>query len=803
MEGRLFSEELLEYPALKELLGRHVASDAGRRRLAAMQPTSDREALVEALAETRESIAYLQAASQPKPAGRGAALRPRFDNLPDLAPHLEKLRIEGAVLEPQEILDALHLLDRASDLRAVLTASGGRFPRLAERAFRIGEFRELLRDLSGRILPDGGIADNASVALQRIRRDIERQQKQVHESLERFLRAHRDDGVLQEDFITIRNDRFVVPVVTGQKRKVDGVIHAASGTGHTLFIEPFETIELNNDLVRLREEEQREVLRILREMSDRLRAVRAEIEVTAEEMAALEWAFAKATFAQEFRCTVPRFSDSEKPRLALEAARHPLLEDVLRKQRKEVVPISLTLEGSTHMLLISGPNTGGKTVALKTVGLLALMAQSGLPVPAERAELPLFENVLADLGDHQSIEQSLSSFSAHVARIGEMLSNVTSDSLVLLDELGRATDPDEGGALAVAILDRLRAWDAFLLASTHLMAPKVYGATTEGVLNASMSFDEATLAPTYVLRTGAPGASAGLQIAERLGLPKAVIEQARSKLTTQQQDLSRLVQLLEEKLEAARRLEQELQARRDALAVEQAQLSKTWEKREAKKLEELESRSEAVFEEFRKRAGQTIEQIQQSADQRKLAEKGQRRISQLHRELQEQVALTLKGAPPATEKSAPAVREGARVRLHGVSQPARVRKLLGQDRIEVDAGLMRMQVHLSEVTEVLPDAPQKSSLPGNVTFRGAGAPAQREVNVIGQHVEEAREAVDRFLDQAALASLESVRIVHGHGMGVLKRAIAEMLSTHPLVAGFREASQPEGGAGATIVEMRT
>jgi DNA mismatch repair protein MutS2 len=796
------SAALLEYPALKELLGRYVASPGGRALLDAMEPASERTVILESAAEAGEAMAYLSAASQPQPAQRGAAIRPRFDNLPDLEPHLAKLRIEDAVLDPLEILDLSGYLVRASELRSVLTAAGGRFPRIAERAFRIGEFRGLLRDLAGKILPDGTLADTASVALGKIRRDIERQQRNIHESLERFLKTHRDDGVLQEEFITIRNDRFVVPVVAGQKRRVDGVIHAASGSGHTMFIEPLETIELNNDLVRLREQEQREVFRILQELSRRLAEARAEIAATAVEMSALEFAFAKGAFGLEFRCTTPRLSDADRPGLVLQDARHPLLEDVLKRQGKAVVPLTLTLDKSTRTLLISGPNTGGKTVALKTVGLLALMAQSGLPVPAASAEFPVFESVLADLGDHQSIEQSLSSFSSHVARVREILREVHSDSLVLLDELGRATDPEEGGALAVAILDHIRVWNAFVLASTHLAAPKVYGATTEGVLNGAMSFDERTLAPTYQLHTGAPGASAGIKIAERLGLPGTVIAQARGSMSSQSQEFSRLLELLEEKLEEARAREAELSAARDALAAEREHLAKTAERREAEKFAELEKLAKDWMEQFQARADRTIEQIAAASELRKAVEQGQRKASQLKREMREEFDRTVLSRA-AQERPVLAVKEGARVRLEGVSQPARVLRRLAGDRIEVEAGFMKLQVRASDVLEVLPEAPAGRKLPLNVRFQGKAAQAAQEINVIGQHVEEAREAVDRFLDQAALASLIRVRIVHGHGMGVLKRAIAEMLAHHPHVEKFYEAQQMEGGAGATIVELHT
>lgn len=806
----IFSSELLEFDAVKAILARYVASPAGRRKLERVEPVNDRAALAETLAETTEALEYHTAAIKQQPAGsRGSALaRLSFDSLPDVDIHAAKLRVEGSVLDGSEIRDLTSVLDRACDVRAILGNAADRFPRLGSLAARIADFRPLVSDLNGKIEPDGSVADNASVALHRLRRDIARQQGMIQESLERFLRKHRDDGILQEEFVTFRNERFVLPVVAGQKRKVDGIIHAASGTGQTLFIEPLETVELNNDLVRLREQEMREVNRILAELTVRLRGSIGEIRAAVVVMGDLELLFSKARFATDFDCTIPVFASEETPRLDVRRARHPLLVDVLKRQRKSVVPLTLTLEGTTRTLLISGPNTGGKTVALKTVGVIVLMAQAGLPVPAERAELPIFDQVLADIGDHQSLEQSLSTFSAHVVRIKEILETVESGSLVLIDELGRATDPDEGGALAVAVLDRVRNSGAFTLASTHLVAPKIYGATTAGVLNGAMSFDEQTLAPTYQLRTGAPGASAGLDIAQRLGLPLALIDHARSTLTQEQQSLSRLLKLLEERLDAATQREQELTELKRATEIEQRQFKEAAEKREAAKLRELERKTEEMLAQFELRARDTIDRLSTSTDQRKFVEHSQRKIAQAGREMRQERDTTLSAVRgEATPELVPVV-EGARVRLRGVREPARVRRLLSNGGLEVEAGFLKLQVAREDVLEVLPETPAAAKLPRGITVHTAPRDAQSmasvaELNVIGRRVEEALGELDKFLDNAALADAMRVRVVHGHGMGILKRAIAEALSSHPLVAKFYAGTPQEGGAGATIVELRS
>ncbi|MBL8234985.1 MAG: endonuclease MutS2, partial [Bryobacterales bacterium] len=515
----------------------------------------------------------------------------------------------------------------------LLTSAAGQYPRLAKKASAMGDLRGLVHDLSGKILPDGSVADDASVALNRIRRGIERQKKAIQDSLERFLRAHRADGVLQEDFVTLRNERFVVPVVAGQQGRVNGVIHGSSGSGHTLFVEPLDTIDLNNELVRLGEEELREVHRILRELTARLRERANEVTAAIWVMGELDLLFAKANFAVDFDCVVPRFAPEDAPVLRLEGARHPLLQDVLRKQRKPIVPISFTLEATRRTLLLSGPNTGGKTVTLKTTGLLALMAQTGIPVPARDAEFPVFDQVLADLGDNQSITESLSSFSAHIRRIREMLTIVTPDSLVLLDELGRATDPEEGGALGVAIVEHFRSWRAFTLASTHLLALKVYGASRDGVTNGSMGFDRDTLEPTYVLRVGAPGDSAGLDIASRLGMPSDLIDRARAAMTTRERDLADFLSKLQTRTEELTAEKKALEDQRLALAAREKQIAEEWARKENAKLREMEQRVEAMLSRFAEHSQETIESIQHTTAQRKAVEAAERKVAKTMREL--------------------------------------------------------------------------------------------------------------------------------------------------------------------------
>ena len=642
-------------------------------------------------------------------------IRLNLGGVADPAPAIARLRIEGATLEGREIAEVSRLLDLGAEARSILLAARERFPRLAAHAGEIADLRELANDLSGKILPDGTLADHASVALGRLRREVEKQRGAIQRSLEKFLREHHEDGTLQEDFVTIRNDRFVVPVVTGRERRVDGVIHGASGSGRTLFVEPLETIGLNNELVRLSEEEAREVHRILREFTAQLRVHSTQIAASMSALARLDLIFAKAEFAVDYGCCIPRLSPDDARRLVLREARHPLLEDILRKHKKSVVPVSFQLDEQRRTLLISGPNTGGKTVALKTAGLLTLMAHAGLPVPAREAEFPLLDEVLADIGDHQSIQESLSTFSAHIVAIRGMLERATARSLVLIDELGRATDPEEGGALGVAVLDAIRRRGAFTIASTHLMALKVYGASTPGVENGSMGFDEATLDPTYVLQLGAPGKSAGLDIASRLGLDPALIEDARGRLSTSERDIAGFLSEMHRRLTELDQERRSLAERENKVAAREKSLEEGWEKKFAVKIREIEQQAASLSAEFEQRARDTIGELSQKA---------RAKVAKTSREFQESVQAvaapvraTHSGTPAPTLRLEP----GARVRLKGVRQPATIRRMMTNGLIEVDAGFLKMQVSAADVEEVFADRGRCChGAPRGVLSAGAG-----------------------------------------------------------------------------------
>jgi DNA mismatch repair protein MutS2 len=799
------STELLQFTELKDLVARYAGSNAGRALVEELAPHTDRAALEVGLAESAEAIGYLRALQGSEDAKAGSLLRLRFDQLRDVESPVRILQVEGASLNGREILDLFHNFSLAGEFRGALINVVASFPKLARRAHQLADLRDLAKRYARAFLPDGSLADQASVALGRIRRDIEKQQKSIQESLERFMRAHRSDGTLQEDFVTIREDRFVVPIVAGQKGRVDGVIHGSSGTGRTLFLEPLETIGLNNQLVRLREDELREMERILAEITNALRVHADEISATAEALAQFDLIFAKAGFARDFDAVIPRFSLSER-RLIVRDARHPLLEAILRKQRKPITPISFELDESRRCLLISGPNTGGKTVTMKTTGLLALMAHAAIPVPCAEAEFPLLDDVLADIGDQQSIAESLSSFSGHLLHVKSMLERVTSNSLVLLDELGRATDPEEGGALGVAMLDEFRKSGAFCLASTHLLPLKLYGARTPGVLNGSMGFDEETLQPTYKLRLGSPGKSAGLDIATRLQLPEPLLAHARSVLPRMQADFQDLLRELQLQADANAQREAELTEAVRQANLRQADIEKEALRKEQQRQREWEKKSDALVADFEARAQSMMDRLSESSDQRKAADQAQRLISKTKREFREEAAGVM-APPPETGRAVPVrlnIVEGVKVRLKDVREIATVRRLLKNGNLEVEAGFLKMQIPREDVVEVVSPDSVQTKLPKNVNL-DAGPRwdvTYRELNVIGQRAEEALEQVDKFIDSAALASINRVRIIHGHGMGVLKRAVAEFLASNPHVSRHYPATQAEGGAGATIVELR-
>jgi DNA mismatch repair protein MutS2 len=756
-----------------------------------------------------------------------------FTGLQDVSTSLAKSRITGAVLEIEEIRNLILVVERAQQWHAIINnppaAMRSEWKAVNQLSSGIPDFSEFLRAIRNKILPDGTLDDHASAELTRIRRETERQKRQIQQSLQGYLRRLSEKDSLQDELITIRGERFVIPVKVEQKRRVQGVVHGASSSGQTVYVEPLETIEQNNELVRLLDEEQAEIHRILLEMTRKIGEQSHEIQTASEVLAELDLQFAKAHFAEDYNCvrativenqeerrdSHPRLSASGV-RLLLHKARHPLLERNLKAKGAIPVPISIEMEGPRRELIITGPNTGGKTVSLKTVGLLALMAQSGIPVPADRADMPMFDAVLADIGDSQSIEQNLSTFSAHVTNIDFISRTATSQSLVLLDELGSATDPEEGAALAVAIATHFHEISCMTVISTHHTSLKVYGANTAGVINASVGFNESSLQPTYELKIGVPGASAGINIAQRLGLNPTIIQGARARIGTQARDVGEFLDRLHAQLREAESERLKLKTREEELAKEKAHLAAEGRKEQQAKVKELEKKLDTLLRDFEYHAREAVSAIQDRAAAQRLSKDAERRIAKLRREFSQQFDSTVvahstgadQGDPNAQPQIVKHVSEGDTVKLKSVGRPAVVSRRLDDNHFEVEVGVMKMRIHREDIAEVITrasDSPVKAARARgiSVSLNTENENVPSEINVIGRTVDDATQEVEKFVDRAFLAGLTRIRVVHGSGMGILRKALRQFLQKHPHVESVAEPPQNEGGGGATVIELRT
>ena len=795
------AEEVLEFDKLRELLRLRTTCAPGRRTVEALGFSRDAECLQRQFALIREAREWVRSGNELG-----------FGGLADPQAWLAKIAGLGVALEPAEFLDAASLLETAAWLRGQVREEGTKFPLLSAAAGEVGDFRDVLAAIRRSVLPNGDISDAASTALRRIRVSMVQTRETIQKTLKQILRSRNAEA--GEDYVTLRNERFVIPVRAENRRSTPGVVHGASGTGQTVFLEPLETVESNNQLVQLAEDEAAEILRILRELTERLQAVRWTLLKAAETIAMLDGVFARARFARDFDAALPQFSDSGE--LRLEAARHPVLEDKLKREGRAIVPMSLSLNREERLLVISGPNTGGKTVALKTTGLAALAAQSGIPVAAQSAVLPLFDHVLVDIGDEQSIAADLSTFSAHMLNLKAILTTATPESLVLVDEMGTGTAPEEGAALAVALLEEFRAKGCLVLATTHHDRLKAYASTAEGVLNGAVEFDDVNLRPTYRLMVGVPGGSSGIAIARRLGLSEEIIERARALLSPESREAADLIAYLHRSREELDRMQKQMADERRALEEERKKLRTEWAGRQQKRIQEL----EAQFAEMQKRFEENVARVVEAVKERELRgqiEKTSRRKlgavrGAAREELNAAVVQTISraqadlGVASSGEGAVnpEALQPGAKVRVRGFSKPVILRRLEGRNA-EIEAGPLRMKIAADEIVGV-EFAPAGSAQISSAATASLSVPSRfgvaSEINVIGQTVEQATEQVDKFLDDAAMAHLASVRIIHGHGSGALRKGLGEFLKTHPLVSTHTTEAEERGGKAITVVELR-
>lgn len=800
----------LEWEPLVELVAGFAASRVGREALLALRPSTNEDWIGRQhrlIAEVR--LLLDEQASVP------------LGGLFDPTELAAKARIPDAALEAKELQAMARLANDVAAWQSLLREPParlvGRLMGLAELSTGLtGNLRGLAETIERKIQPDGSLADDASPELSRIRREQERQQRAIEESLRAALRKLSGEGSTQGDVITIRGDRFVIPVRAELKRRVTGVIHGASSSGQTVFVEPLETIEQNNELVRLIEEEQAEIHRIFVALTRQVGAHSDALVAGARVLAVVDALLARARFARAYNCVSPGFGAEQ---LLIKLGRHPLLEKRLRATGGEVIPLDLELTSQDRQLIISGPNTGGKTVALKTAALLAMMAQAGIPVPAEQASFPVFTAFLADIGDAQSIEAALSTFSAHITNLDRLARLADKRSLVLLDELGSATDPEEGAALAVAVAAYFLQAGAWSLISTHHTSLKVYAANTPGVRNAAAGVDERTLAPNYHFHLGVPGASAGIQTAERLGLNAAIIAGARERMSSQQADVAKFLEKLHKDLAE---LETERKAAREqqyALNQERKRLEREGDTEVRNRTRELEQKLASLLKDFEFQMRENVRVVEDRAAQQKLSKEAERRINRLRREFQESFNQTVvahrTGADQGDANAQPHllrhVAAGDRVLIKSMNKIGVVQREVEKDVFEVALGPIKMRVKLDELSDPSGTAAAKADPLAavrqqkgvHVSVTSANTDDMRmEINLIGKTVDEATGELEKYLDRAFLAGLPKVRVIHGHGAGILRRGVREFLKGHPHVAGIAEAPQSEGGMGATLVELR-
>lgn len=804
--------DLLEFQRLREIVRGFTTCAPGRRAVEALSPGRDRAELAQDFVLVREAMEWLRDGQQ---LGFGALADPE-PWLARLDPASAGSEAASAVLTPAEFLDAASLIETVGWLKEYFHNEKKPSPQLEARTGLLGDFRPLATAIRHAILPDGLISDDASPELRRIRNTIARTRDGIQKTLREILRSRGAEA--GEDYVTLRNDRYVIPVRATERRASsmrDAVVHGASATGQTVFVEPIVAVEMNNKLVQLAEDEAAEIARILAELTALVQSQLPALKFAADTIAELDSVFARARFGREFDCALPLFRDDNS--IKLEAARHPVLEARLRVEGGAIVPMTLELGGGETILVISGPNTGGKSVALKTVGLAALAAQSGIPVAAQTAELPIFDRVLADIGDEQSIAENLSTFSAHILNLRSMLREATRHSLVLVDELGTGTAPDEGAALAVSLLEKFLELGCLAIATTHHDRLKAWASTTPGVMNAAVEFDSVNLRPTHRLLVGVPGGSSAIAIAERLGLPADVISRAREQITPEAREAAELIAYLHRSREEVDRLQRELDAKSTQLDRERADLRGEWVERQKSRIAQLEQNFAAALKQHEAATERAIANVKDRELRAQLEKSSKRAAINARTEAREETDAAVVQhlsasqadlgpvAAPAEKPVDPARLEpGLRIRVKGFPSPVILRRVDSR-YAEVEAGPLRTKVKLEDITAIVE---QQKSKPGaqpktGVSVRATPSeePSLQEINVIGNTVEEASRRVDKFIDQAALAGMPSVRVIHGHGTGALRRGLAEFLNAHPLVARTSHETADRGGQAVTVVEL--
>ncbi|EHF3589252.1 endonuclease MutS2 [Listeria innocua] len=780
-------EAILEFDKIKKQLAEFASSSLGEQAIYELAPATDFQVVQKAQLETEEGAKIIRL--------RGSA---PITGLTDVFAHLKRLEIGGDLngLEIYQIGSNLRVSRQMKNFMNDLLEIGVEIPLLGALSDELLVLKDVEEDIAISIDESGKILDTASEALSSIRRTLRRTEDRVREKLESYLRDRNASKMLSDAVITIRNDRYVIPVKQEYKGHYGGIVHDQSASGQTLFIEPQSVVDLNNERKALQAKEKQEIERILAEISASLAGWINEIHHNTFILGRFDFILAKARFGKALKAVTPHLSDTGIVHLI--AARHPLLD------AEKVVANDIYLGEDFSTIVITGPNTGGKTITLKTLGLLTLMAQSGLQIPAqEDSTIAVFENVFADIGDEQSIEQSLSTFSSHMTNIVSILEKVNHKSLILYDELGAGTDPQEGAALAIAILDASHKKGASVVATTHYPELKAYGYNRAHATNASVEFNVETLSPTYKLLIGVPGRSNAFDISRRLGLSESIITEARSLVDTESADLNDMISSLEEKRNLAEREYEEareLARGADALLKDLQKEITNYYQQKDKLLEQANEKAAGIVEKAETEAEEIIHELRTMQLNGAAGIKEHELINAKTR-LGKAKPKTINKAIPKAPKQKPHVfQAGDNVRVLSLGQKGTLLNKISDKEWNVQIGIIKMKIKTTDLEYIEPEKPKKQRIITSV--HSSDSPAKSELDLRGERYEDAIQKVDKYLDEALLAGYPQVAIIHGKGTGALRTGVTEYLKNHRMVKSIRFGAAAEGGNGVTIVEFK-
>ncbi|EAG9222882.1 endonuclease MutS2 [Listeria monocytogenes] len=780
-------EAILEFDKIKKQLTEFASSSLGEQAILELEPATDFQVVQKTQLETEEGAKIIRL--------RGSA---PITGLTDVFAHLKRLEIGGDLngLEIYQIGSNLRVSRQMKNFMNDLLEIGVEIPLLGALSEELLVLKEVEEDIAISVDESGKVLDTASEALSTIRRTLRRTEDRVREKLESYLRDRNASKMLSDAVITIRNDRYVIPVKQEYKGHYGGIVHDQSASGQTLFIEPQSVVDLNNERKALQAKEKQEIERILAEISASLAAWINEIHHNTFILGRFDFIFAKARFGKAMKAVTPHLSDAGVVHLI--AARHPLLDAA------KVVANDIYLGEDFTTIVITGPNTGGKTITLKTLGLLTLMAQSGLQIPAqEDSTIAVFEHVFADIGDEQSIEQSLSTFSSHMTNIVSILENVNQKSLILYDELGAGTDPQEGAALAIAILDASHAKGASVVATTHYPELKAYGYNRVHATNASVEFNVETLSPTYKLLIGVPGRSNAFDISRRLGLSENIITEARSLVDTESADLNDMISSLEEKRNLAEteyEEARELARGADSLLKDLQKEITNYYQQKDKLIEQASEKAVTIVEKAEAEAEEIIHELRTMQLNGAAGIKEHELIDAKTRLGKAKPKTINKTIPQAPKQKPHVFQEGDNVRVLSLGQKGTLLNKISDKEWNVQIGIIKMKIKTADLEYIQPEKPKKQRIITSV--HSSDSPAKSELDLRGERYEDALQKVDKYLDEALLAGYPQVAIIHGKGTGALRTGVTEYLKNHRMVKSIRFGAAAEGGNGVTIVEFK-